>query len=319
MANYFSHDSNARNSDRLIRLRMKHKAAGYGVYFMILERLRSVKDYNMIAFDLREDTSLIKSVVEDFGLFVFTEDGEYFYSESFNARMEKMETTSGKRSNAGKIGAKKRWGKKKVLSPDNMDVIAEEDSKTMANAIETDSKTMANATKSDSNKEKEKKDKYIKKAISKEMVKKGPESLSPPDNPRLSFFSAEIVRMWNDTCTSYSRLSGISEKRRVKLRNRLEEMSAIGEPLEVFGQVLAKIQESAFLKGDNRRGWRANFDWLIANGENWRKVMEGNYDEGEAAGRTARQGKPTQAEIYAENERMLQETLKKIEEKYGTE
>ena len=40
---------------------------------MILERLReepeymSVKDYNMIAVDLREDASLIKSVIEDFG------------------------------------------------------------------------------------------------------------------------------------------------------------------------------------------------------------------------------------------------------------
>lgn len=161
MANYFSHDSNARNSDKLIRLRMKYKAAGYGVYFMILERLReeegymSVKDYNMIAFDLREDTSLIKSVVEDFGLFVFTEDGEYFYSESFNARMEKMETTSESRSIAGKMGAEKRWGKKKASNPDNQEVIKRDDGKTMANATETDGKTMANATKSDSNKIKE--------------------------------------------------------------------------------------------------------------------------------------------------------------------
>ena len=90
LTSYFPHDSNARNSDKLIRLRMRHKAAGYGVYFMILERLReepeytSVKDYNMIAFDLREDTSLIKSVVEDFGLFVFTDDGKYFYSKVSN-------------------------------------------------------------------------------------------------------------------------------------------------------------------------------------------------------------------------------------------
>ena len=82
LTSYFPHDSNARNSDKLIRLRMRHKAAGYGVYFMILERLReepeytSVKDYNMIAFDLREDASLIKSVVEDFGLFVFTVIGK---------------------------------------------------------------------------------------------------------------------------------------------------------------------------------------------------------------------------------------------------
>ncbi len=165
MANYFSHDSNARNSDKLIRLRMKHKAAGYGVYFMILERLReeegymSVKDYNMIAFDLREDTSLIKSVVEDFGLFVFTDDGEYFYSESFNARMEKMKTTSESRSESGRKGAEKRWGKTKEPNVDSQEVIDNKDGKAMANATKTDGKAMANATKTDGNKIKQNKTK----------------------------------------------------------------------------------------------------------------------------------------------------------------
>lgn len=115
-ANYFPHDSNARNSDKLIRLRMRHKSAGYGVYFMILERLReepnymSAKDYNMIAFDLREDASLIKSVVEDFGLFVFTEDGKYFYSESFNKRMAVKDEIRDKRSEAGRAAMSKKWG-----------------------------------------------------------------------------------------------------------------------------------------------------------------------------------------------------------------
>ena len=152
LTSYFPHDSNARNSDKLIRLRMRHKAAGYGVYFMILERLReepeytSVKDYNMIAFDLREDTSLIKSVVEDFGLFVFTDDGKYFYSESFKQRMEIKDEQSRKKAEAGKKGLEKRWG----------------NSKNIANAIENDSKAIANATGNDSNKRKEKesKEKY---------------------------------------------------------------------------------------------------------------------------------------------------------------
>ncbi len=117
LSRYFPHSSNARNTDKLINLRMQCKAAGYGVYFMILERLReepeymSVKDYNMIAFDLRVDASLIKSVVEDFGLFVFTEDGEYFYSESFKHRMEIMDSKTKKLSEAGKKGNEKRWGK----------------------------------------------------------------------------------------------------------------------------------------------------------------------------------------------------------------
>lgn len=77
MANYFSHDSNARNSDKIIPLRMKMGAEGYGIYFMLLERLReepdytSIKDYNMLAFDLRVDTAKLKAVVESFGLIFF--------------------------------------------------------------------------------------------------------------------------------------------------------------------------------------------------------------------------------------------------------
>ena len=116
MNNYFSHDSNARNSDKLIPLRMKLGAEGYGIYFMLLERLRdekdymSIKDYNMLAFDLRVDASKVKSVIEDFRLFVFTEDGKYFYSEGFKKRMDIKDIGSIKRSEAGKKGAAKRWG-----------------------------------------------------------------------------------------------------------------------------------------------------------------------------------------------------------------
>lgn len=116
--NYFPHDSNARHDEKIINLRMRHGAAGYGVYFMILERLReengymSAKDYNMIAFDLRVDAAMVKSVVEDFGLFVFTGDGKYFYSDSFNRRMDVKDAQRKARSAAGKASAQKRWGTK---------------------------------------------------------------------------------------------------------------------------------------------------------------------------------------------------------------
>lgn len=115
MNSYFPHDSNARNSDKVIKLRMRHKSAGYGVYFMILERLRdsedytSPRDYNVIAYDLREDASLIKSVVEDFGLFTISDDGKYFYSEEFRERMAIKDSVSEKRAEAGRIAAAKRW------------------------------------------------------------------------------------------------------------------------------------------------------------------------------------------------------------------
>jgi hypothetical protein len=36
-----------------------------------------------------------------------------------------------------------------------------------------------------------------------------------------------------------------------------------------------------FLAGAGTRGWRASFDWLIANDTNLRKVIEGIYDAAE--------------------------------------
>ncbi|WP_056997310.1 Lin1244/Lin1753 domain-containing protein [Secundilactobacillus collinoides] len=119
MNGYFSHDSNARNSNKLLRVRMELGAAGYGIYFMLLERLRdeddymSIKDYNAIAFDLRVDASQIKAVVENFGLFAFTENGKYFYSEGFNKRMSIKDEKTKRRAAAGKKGASKRWNKDK--------------------------------------------------------------------------------------------------------------------------------------------------------------------------------------------------------------
>ena len=149
---YFSHAQNARNTPGILNIRMKYGAEGYGIYFMILERLRedenymSVTDYNVIAFDLRVDTSKVKAVVEDFGLFVFTENGEYFYSEILKENMEIKDEISKKKSEAGKKGAAKRWGNKNI-----------------ANAIAKDSTAIAQPSKNIARKEKQSKEKNSKK------------------------------------------------------------------------------------------------------------------------------------------------------------
>lgn len=111
---YFSHDCNARNDEKILALRMRHGAAGYGVYFMIVEKLADepthtcAKDYNIIAFDLRVASDVIKSVIEDFGLFTFTEDGERFYSESLKARMTMLDNALEQRREAGRRSAERR-------------------------------------------------------------------------------------------------------------------------------------------------------------------------------------------------------------------
>ncbi len=117
MRSYFSHDSNARNSDKLMKVRMKLGAEGYGIFFMLIERLReeegykSTIDYDTLAFDLRVDAEKVKQVVEDYDLFKFTEDGNYFYSDSFNERMEMMDKRAQQRISKAKKAAEARWNK----------------------------------------------------------------------------------------------------------------------------------------------------------------------------------------------------------------
>ena len=153
MNNYFPHDSNARNSDKLIPLRARLGAEGYGIYFMLIERLReepsymSVKDYNMLAFDLRVDSGKVKSVIEDFGLFAFTDDGKCFYSESLMRRMKIKDVKSEK----ARQSAKSRWNK----------------SERTANAPDNGCERTANAPKSDAIKVKESKEDNDKSSSSK--------------------------------------------------------------------------------------------------------------------------------------------------------
>lgn len=162
---YFSHDSNARNSEKLLNVRMKYGAAGYGIYFMIIERLReeveymSVTDYNVIAFDLRVDSSVIKAIVEDFGLFDFTEDGEFFYSESLMRRMSAKDNISKSRSAAGKKAANIRWERERKKKEQEMKAQSLRP-EFIANAQESGNKRITNAQKSYA-KEKKRKERNI--------------------------------------------------------------------------------------------------------------------------------------------------------------
>ena len=96
---------------------MKLGAEGYGIFFMLIERLReeegykSTIDYDTLAFDLRVEPEKVKQIVENYDLFKFTEDGKYFYSDSFNERMEMMDKRAQQRISKAKKAAEARWNK----------------------------------------------------------------------------------------------------------------------------------------------------------------------------------------------------------------
>lgn len=271
---YFSHDSNARNSEKLIRLRMRHKAAGYGVFFMILERLReepnymSVKDYNVIAFDLREDASLIKSVVEDFGLFVFTEDGKYFYSESFSRRMGIKDDEKAKRSEAGKKGMARRWAnaEKSAENPSENNTVI-----TMLS--ENDNNSVTTVENSITSKVKKSKVKNNKEKSPKGDTKKDELSLpTPVKNEPVDFVGLQSY--FNETFKGKLPLvANMTEARRKAVKARIAEY----DKNTVF-LVLQKVLASPFLLGCNDRNWKCDFDWIF-KAANFTKILEGNYDE----------------------------------------
>lgn len=92
---YFKHDSNARNDEKLLSLRMKHGMRGYGIYWAIIEKMREAtdykldKDYKSISWDIRAKEPEVRSIVEEFGLFAF--EGEKFYSKRLINDMNAMD------------------------------------------------------------------------------------------------------------------------------------------------------------------------------------------------------------------------------------
>lgn len=111
----FSHDSNARNDERLLEVRRKHGMEGYGVYWALLEMLRSATDYTLptdyesIAWELRVEDDVIRRIVEDYGLYLV--DKGSFKSIELCKEMDVVEASRARKSMAGKRGMQSRWHK----------------------------------------------------------------------------------------------------------------------------------------------------------------------------------------------------------------
>lgn len=107
---YFTHDYNARSDSRIKNLIRRHKMLGYGIYWAIIEDLYQNAnalplDYDGIAFDLHTDEQIIKSIINDFELFVIT--GDVFGSQSVEKRLQYRN----EKSNKARISAYNRWNK----------------------------------------------------------------------------------------------------------------------------------------------------------------------------------------------------------------
>lgn len=96
-------------------MRIEEGAAGYGVYWMILELLRDAPGFKFsrnpkaIAFAINEhDVELVLRVINNFGLFDFDDD-DLLWSPWLHDAMEAYNDKKTRLQEAGRRGAAKRW------------------------------------------------------------------------------------------------------------------------------------------------------------------------------------------------------------------
>ena len=139
-----------KNSDspEVMRARMEHGMAAYGIYVALMQLLEEnedhklSKDYSMIAYEMRTDVSVVQSVVEDFDLFEVEE--EYFYSKELSDTIEQARKVSEARARAGRAGGAAK-------ARNFAENVKESSSKCQANArknVANASESLANATNS---------------------------------------------------------------------------------------------------------------------------------------------------------------------------
>ena len=204
-----------RNSDspEVMRARVKHGIAAYGIYVALMQLLEEdedhklSKDYSMIAYEMRVDVSMVQSVVEDFDLFEVEE--EYFYSKELSDTIEQARKVSEARARAGRAG-----GAAKARN-------------FVANAKESSSKCQANARKNVANA-----------SESLANAKQMPESKESSPNPSKNIYSVPTEREDN------IKLSSPSSARTRK--SKPKEFTICHKGRQIFEKYYQELYDSAY-------------------------------------------------------------------------
>ena len=289
LSSYFPHDSNARNDERLVKVRMQHGPAGYGVYFMLVERLRedqeymSVVDYNLIAYDLRIDASLAKSIIRDFGLFAFTVDterGECFYSESLRQRMARKDEITAKRKAASALGVSVRQeNREKTKTAEiNNQMVTEAQPNGIPNGSEKRTKGKERKGKDNSTSSPYVEEAHAAKPLRNAGARDEAASVAPSaggdSKDKSDFDLAAFARYFNETMAANGaqipQVRSIPPKsqRAAYVRARLKEYGK-----EALAKVVQNAAKLSFYNGGGARGWVADFDWLFRPA-NFLRVLE---------------------------------------------
>ena len=225
---YFSHDYNSRNDMKIKKLIVKHGYQGYGIFWALIEDLYQNAnalplDYDCIAYDLRSDSDIIESIINDFDLFKI--DGDTFGSLSVQRRLDKRN----ERSRKARKSAMKRWGSNAKALPKKCEGNAIKESKVKESKVNSIVDTTVSTT-----------------------------DAAHPTQEKIDYRA--IINFFNDeTQGVFGKLVyPISDKRKKSIRARIEDFGKDG-----FAEMVRKASKSDFLKGKVSDNFAAKFDWMI--------------------------------------------------------
>ncbi len=118
-----------------------------------------------------------------------------------------------------------------------------------------------------------------------------PTETSPPNkNSEID----SVVSLWNGFAeqVGLKRVQRLTPKRRTLVAARLREAGGVAGFIATFDQ----IRGSPFLLGDNDRGWKADFDFVVKQ-SNFTKIMEGGYEPAKQKPRKTTRGEAAVAGI----------------------
>ena len=250
---YFSHDYGARNDPKILELRAEYGLEGLGLYWCIVETLAEADDGYInpkLLAGLSIGYGVSKAKLQEYICFMIhvdllREDENGYYSK----RMMEHKQIRKKLSDAGKKGAKSRWGNR----------VANEDAKAGVRGGH-------NTPNAKERKGKEKK--------GNSMVDTNVSMLHAAHTTQDKINYEAIINFFNDeTKGAFGRVMyPISKKRKEGIRARINEFGK-----DKFAEMIRKASKSDFLKGDSSNGFVAKFDWMIRPC-NFQKIIEGNYD-----------------------------------------
>lgn len=90
----------------------------------------------------------------------------------------------------------------------------------------------------------------------------------------------QIAELWNSIMpqSGFSKVVSLSDTRKRHVKARQREFRQHGaERIDFWRTVFAEVQKTPFMRGENDRGWRADFDFCTESHDKLLRIIEGKY------------------------------------------